>query len=546
MSQIIQTVNKYFDTSIINWQSILDWYEQHLSRFTNTRTKRVTITAAISLAVIGHTIHRLLTPPKHLQHIPHISAIALMKNFIFKKTPSHIIMRDLSMPLVEKYGIYLRLDRSGWTIHCATPETVKQVFLKSDIFPKANMKKFSKTLNLKFIGTSNILLESGLEWKKHRMLANPAFHRSMPVRLFGELACQVYEIWDKKYPTDFVVDFSKAMENLTLEIIGKAGFDFEFNAIHDEHSEWKVVYDEVSAAVRNPLFLFFPILDTKFLWLFSDRQKKHKTLQKFLTMLESIIDKKRKNIKENIDNGIEEAEKDLLTLMIESEFRGEGVLTNEELLGDLAIFFVAGHDTTANSLSAAIYYLGKHQDIQEKVRKEVLSVLCPNGEEPREDILPSIEQTKEFIYLNQVMKETLRMNGSVVSLVSPRKTTKDTYLNNYYVPKDSLVSVNIYDLHHSSNVWDDPETFNPDRWGPGGEADQKAGSGMSWVPFSNGSRQCIGMNFSLIEQRVILSTLLRRYTWKLPEGSPHAERIITGNSLVMNIKDLNICFHKRF
>ncbi|CAO3646125.1 unnamed protein product [Cunninghamella blakesleeana] len=535
MSQLIQTINQYFDSTIINWQSVVDWYAKHLSRFTDTKTKRVTITAAISIALIGHTIHRLLTPPKHLSHLPYISPIASLKNFILKKTPTHIMMRDLSMPLVEKYGLYLKIDRSGWTVHCANPESIKQVFLKSDIFPKADMKKYGQTLNLKFIKPSNILLDSGLEWKKHRMICNPAFSRHMPVNLFGEMTRQVFQLWDKTYPTsDFVVDFSNAMERLTLEIIGKAGFDFEFNAIQDEHSEWKVVYDEVSSAVRNPLFIFFPSLDSKFLFLFPDRQKKHKTLEKFLVMLESIVKKKRLDIKNNIDNGIEETEKDLLTLMIESENRGEGALTNEELLGDLAIFFVA------YALSCACYYLAKHPDIQEKARQEVISVLCPNGEEESKyDIIPTIEQTKQFVYLNQVMKETLRMNGSVVSLVSPRKTTKDVQLSGYFIPKDTLVSVNMYDLHHNPTVWHDPETFNPDRFATGGEADQQAGGGMA-------CRQCIGMNFSLVEQRVILSSLLRRYTWTLPENSPHAERIITGNSFVMSTKNLNICFHKRF
>lgn len=125
-------------------------------------------------------------------------------------------------------------------------------------------------------------------------------------------------------------------------LLGKAGFDFDFNAVVDEKSEWKLIYDEVNNSLTNPLYIFFPILETKLLWLFPKRQKSHQTLVKWQNMLTSMIEKKRQSLKENIDNGIEEAEKDLLTLMIESEFRGEGVLTNEELLGDIVIFFVAG------------------------------------------------------------------------------------------------------------------------------------------------------------------------------------------------------------
>lgn len=137
--------------------------------------------------------------------------------------------------------------------------------------------------------------------------------------------------------------------------------------------------------------------------------------------------------------------------------------------------------------------MAKHPEIQEKARQEVIKVLCPNGDEQKDDIIPTIEQTKQFVYLNQVMKETLRMNGSVVSLVSPRKTTKDVQLSGYFIPEGTLVSVNMYDLHHNPNVWKDPETFDPDRFAPGGEADQQAGGGMAWVPFS----KYIGFSFFL-------------------------------------------------
>ncbi|CAO3620410.1 unnamed protein product [Cunninghamella blakesleeana] len=485
MTQLVQTINQYIDTtaSYINWQNILDWYEQHLSRFTNTKTKRITITAAVLLTYIGHSIYRKFTPPKKLSHIPHLSAITTLKNLIVKKTPTHLMMRDISMPLVEKYGLYQKYDRTGWVVHVCTPEAVKQVFLKSDIFPKQHKAAFGDTINAKYLGgSSNILFEVGAPWKKHRMLANPAFHKAQPVQLFGDLTRQLFNVWEQQYPSsDFVVNFTNAMERLTLEIIGKAGFGFDFNAIKDERSEWKLIYDESSAAGRNPLYLFFPVLDKQLLWLSPERQKQHKTVAKFGNMLESMIEKKRNEIKNNIDHGIEESEKDLLTLMIESEFRGEGVLTNKELLADLSIFFAAGHDTTANALSCACYYLAKHPDIQEKARQEVNNVLFPNGEEPRDDIIPTIEQTKQFVYLNQVMKETLRMNGSVVALISPRQATQDTYLNDFFIPKGTLVNINMYDLHHNPTIWKNPEEFNPDRFSPGGEAESRAGGGFAWV-----------------------------------------------------------------
>lgn len=121
-----------------------------------------------------------------------------------------------------------------------------------------------------------------------------------------------------------------------------------------------------------------------------------------------------------------------------------------------------------------------------------------------------------------------------------RETTQDTELEGQFIPKGTKTTVDIYELQHNPTVWQDPETFRPERFEPGGEAEQLAGSGMSWIPFSNGQRQCIGiwqkkdwlsmmallmdffariigMNFSLAEQRVFLP-MLCKYQTKVIEG----------------------------
>lgn len=93
------------------------------------------------------------------------------------------------------------------------------------------------------------------------------------------------------------------------------------------------------------------------------------------------------------------------------------------------------------------------------------------------------------------------------SSVLPRYAAEDTVLNGVFIPKGAKISIDIHEMHHSPRIWKDPEVFNPDRFMEGGNAESLAGSGMSWLPFSNGARQCIGMNFSLAEQRVFLPLL---------------------------------------
>ncbi|CAO3622916.1 unnamed protein product [Cunninghamella echinulata] len=543
MSQLISTISQYWDVNrFIDQQAWSRFYETYLLKYTDSKAKRLTIGTSVSLLLLGYGLKRLLTPPKHLRHIKHVSFLRYTYNFVFKGVTPKEMYTTVSKKIVEENdGLYLQLERTGWVVHVANPEAAKQVLLKSDVFPKMDFSKLASEEGSyfeQFIGFKNILMTTGSEWLKHRKLTNPAFHRSLPARLFGETAQGLFKIWDNEYnDKPFEINIHNINERVTLDIIGKAGFEFDFNAVADEQSPWKKTYDIINTASSDPLFFMFPILENKLLWLFPKRQESFKKLDEWKAMLTSVIENKRRLLKDNINQGIEEAEKDLLTLMIEGELRGEGALTKEELIGNLT------HDTTAFALTSAIYFMAKYPEIQEKARQEVNSILCPNGE-PNEAILPTIEDTKKFVYLNQVMKESMRFSTPVLFLVSPREATKDFNLNGTFIPKGTQLNVSIYDLHHSSNVWNDPDTFNPDRFAPGGEADKKAG--MAWVPFSNGSRQCLGMNFSLLEQRVILSSLLRKYEWTLPENSIHKNEMVCKYDQIPSPIDMKIRFKRRY
>lgn len=93
-----------------------------------------------------------------------------------------------------------------------------------------------------------------------------------------------------------------------------------------------------------------------------------------------------------------------------------------------------------------------------------------------------------------------------------RVAKESCHLGQVYIPKGALICADMSDLHRNPLVWNDPYRFDPERFLPGGEAErQPAGSGWAWAPFSNGGRICVGMNFSLAEQRVVLS-MLRKFT----------------------------------
>jgi cytochrome P450 len=128
-----------------------------------------------------------------------------------------------------------------------------------------------------------------------------------------------------------------------LDAIGLVGFGFEFNATETPEGEWVKTYNDVADNVGDLKYLFFPILDTTFLGLFPERQKKHESLNKLNKLFDQIIEHKKSELTKGASN-VDDNEKDLLTLMIEA---GNGddqhePLTSEELRDELVLFFIAG------------------------------------------------------------------------------------------------------------------------------------------------------------------------------------------------------------
>lgn len=222
-----------------------------------------------------------------------------------------------------------------------------------DTFPKFDINSGGETtLVTKFLGGPNMGLVNGHAWRAQRRVANPAFHRSSPVKLFGELTVEMFKVMETM---DETINFSDMMGRWTLDAIGKAGFGnlilnreskpfflltrsskgFEFNAIKNKDSPWVHTYNICNEGLRDPFFFLFPSFDQPpLLSLFPKRKEAHQEMDRFINMLQNVIENKRLELKYgNYQNeGLEENEKDLLSLMIEGENRGEGAMTDEELI----------------------------------------------------------------------------------------------------------------------------------------------------------------------------------------------------------------------
>jgi len=521
------------------------FYTSYIYPYVARRSKATYIAAAVA-AFVSYQVYRIVHIPRNLRHIPAVPFWAYMRSALSSEGVDERA-RNVILPVVHKSsnGLYLRPNRFGWCVAVAAPGPMKTLFMRKDDFPKhEGIAQDKKDLGRKLLGSENIVSLNGSVWKKHRMIANPAFHRSMPVKLFGRLCEKMVKQFEAEDDGLANLDVPKFLQRFTLDVIGLAAFGYDFDALDNPNNEMVNTYNDLMEGIRDPVYFFFPALEKYFLWAFPHRRELHKKLETMNNLFNSVIEHKRQTLASKSER-VDDAEKDLLTLMLEAcedTENPEHALSNKELRDDLAIFFLAGHDTTSNALSFALYYLAANPDVQEKARKEVIDIMGDGDD----IVYPTAAQCTEFKYIYMIMKETLRLDPPAQN-ATLREVTEDIELAGTVIPKGTAMSADIFVMHHDPAIWTSPDAFIPERFAPGGECEQKAGTGLPWVPFGNGARQCIGMNFSLAEQRVVLAMLLRRFTWELPNDSVHKDRVIlNGGMAILSPKDLRLKFSKRF
>jgi cytochrome P450 len=170
-------------------------------------------------------------------------------------------------------------------------------------------------------------------------------------------------------------------------------------------------------------------------------------------------------------------------------------LSDEDICNDLLIFMLAGHDTTATALTYALWALGRHPDIQDRVAAEARAL----GDR---ELTPA--DVPQLGYTVQVLHEALRMCPPAAGV--GRLALRDIAVDGHRVEAGSLVALGIYAVHHDPQLWPDPDVFDPDRFSP-----EKARERDRWhfIPFAGGARACIGEHFARLETTLALATVIR-------------------------------------
>jgi cytochrome P450 len=196
---------------------------------------------------------------------------------------------------------------------------------------------------------------------------------------------------------------------------------------------------------------------------------------------------------------------DLLQTLMDARYSDGKGMSDELILSESMQLLVAGHETSSNALSWLLYLLSSHPDCLERVRQEFDSVL---GEAPL-----SHSEVPKFEFVTQVIQEALRLYPPFWMV--DRMAVTDDRVGNVAIPRGSMVIVYVYGAHHAPRYWQNPETFDTERFT---KANEKLRTPFTYLPFGAGPRGCIGGNYAMLQILMILSDLLRKYDFQLAPG----------------------------
>ncbi|XP_014671845.1 PREDICTED: cytochrome P450 2U1-like [Priapulus caudatus] len=187
-------------------------------------------------------------------------------------------------------------------------------------------------------------------------------------------------------------------------------------------------------------------------------------------------------------------------------------MSDEQLVACLGDLFAAGTETTTNTLKWGLLYMLRYPDIQRKVQAELDEVVGRGR-------LPSIKDKPNLPYTHAAVLEMLRCS-SVVPLGVLRATTKETTIGGYRIPNRTVLIPNLWAVTHDPRYWEKPDEFYPEHFL---DADGKVTNREALIPFSSGTRLCIGELLARMELFLFFSSVLQRFTLAPPEGSPRPE-----------------------
>ncbi|XP_049549200.1 probable cytochrome P450 6a20 [Anopheles darlingi] len=360
--------------------------------------------------------------------------------------------------------------------------------------------------------SANLFFMEGNRWRQLRAKLTPTFTS-------GKLKAMFHTIVDvgmrlDRYLADrctgqaaLRVDMKELLARFMTDVIGSCAFGIECNSLDNPDSRFRLMGKRmINLPKLKALKVFFAMMFRRQARALGIRFNDKDVSDFFFSVV-------RDTIRYRVDNGIRRNDfMQLLIDMMRKDQSETGVsddgLTFEEIAAQAFVFFFAGFETSATTMTCALHLLANHPAEQEKGRQCVREVLA------KHDGQLTYEAIMEMEYIECIINETLRLYPPVATL--HRITTQPYRLpNGKVLPTGVGVIIPNLAFQHDSTNFPEPFQFLPTRFAEKGESKPN----FSFLPFGEGPRICIGMRFGLLQTRLGLAMLLRHYQFRVPEGA---------------------------
>lgn len=371
------------------------------------------------------------------------------------------------------------------------PKEVRKIMIDNvKEFPKSDMlHELLKPL----LGVS-IFTTNGEVWKKQRELLRPSFEMTRISKVFDLMSSAAADMMDRfrKYPDGSIVEVDEHMTFVTADVIFRTIMSSKLDEIKGkEILHAFVTFQEETA--RTAIRKFFCVPQ----WL-SNILGENKRMKAGAVIRKSLSD----IIQPRYDSYKNDNYSDILSSLLHTVDASSGErFSFEEILDQVSMLFLAGHETTASSLTWTLYCLSLDQDAQQKAYNEIISI--------NKDGKFSISDIKEMKYLTNVFKEALRLYPPVGFFA--RQSKGEAKIRDKVLQKGSGVVVAPWLIHRHDDFWEAPHEFRPDRHNENIPKEK-------YMPFGLGERVCIGQGFAMQEAIIILANILREFKLELKDG----------------------------
>lgn len=325
-----------------------------------------------------------------------------------------------------------------------------------------------------------VLVVDGEQHDQLRSVMDPVLQRRhvLPhIPAFWNLTDQVTDTWQDGETRDMLVE----MRKVALLVLFGTLFDVDF--VPDMDRMWQPILDLIEY-ISPGWWIIFPNMP---------RHRKYQQAQAEMDAYLYDLIRARRAASQNVAET--ESGGNLLNALIS---RPE--LSDDQIRDQLLTMLIAGHDTSTALLAWVLYLLGSHPKAMQAAQKEADDVLGSSHTPP------DLEQVNSLVYLDQVIKEALRLYPPIH--IGNRRVAEDMILHGYHVPAETRLMYSIYLSHRDETYWQDPSSFRPERFDRETETHRPP---LTYVPFGGGPRNCIGAAFAQVEARVILGRLLQRF-----------------------------------